>query len=159
MEKSQKRRSLTLAQYVHRRNGVPLGASGSLSNMLYRSLGAGSFTKFWQYWNPIWGYALGRFIYFPLKQYLPAALALILTFTISGVIHDFATMLIRQSGAFLFTPWFFLMGVVVIIEQIFQVDYSKQQRLMRVVINLIYVLSCLAITLTLKHYITSLSLT
>jgi hypothetical protein len=32
---------LTLAQYVRRRTGVPLGASGSLRNMLHRSLGAG----------------------------------------------------------------------------------------------------------------------
>ena len=41
----QPRKTLTLAQYVRNRNGVPLGASGSLGNMLKRSLGAGSFAK------------------------------------------------------------------------------------------------------------------
>lgn len=51
---------LTLAQYVHRRNGVPLGDSGSLRNMLIRSFGAGSFGRFWQYWNPIFDYGLGK---------------------------------------------------------------------------------------------------
>ena len=49
------RKSLTLSQYVKFRNGVPLGDSQSLSNMLHRSLGAASFAEFWQYWNPIWG--------------------------------------------------------------------------------------------------------
>ena len=35
---------ITLAQYVVRRNGVPLGASGALREMLSRSLGAESST-------------------------------------------------------------------------------------------------------------------
>lgn len=37
--RQQQRRRLTLAQYVRRRNGVHVGASGSLRNMLRRSLG------------------------------------------------------------------------------------------------------------------------
>ncbi len=53
-------RSLTLGQYVQHRNGVPLGDGKSLQNMLHRSLGAASFAGFWQYWNPIWGYGLGK---------------------------------------------------------------------------------------------------
>ena len=63
-----KKRNLTLAQYVKRRNGVALGYSGSFSNMLHRSFGAGTLAKFWQYWNPIWGYYLGRYIHGPLKK-------------------------------------------------------------------------------------------
>lgn len=99
-----KNRHVTLSDYVRRRNGAPLGASGSLQNMLYRSFGAGTFAKFWQYWNPIWGYALGRYVYAPMHRYIPASLALILTFTVSGAIHDLATILVRASPAFLFTP-------------------------------------------------------
>ena len=53
--KQNRSKTLTLEAYVKHRNGVPLGASGSLENMLVRSLGAGTFAKFWQYWNPIWG--------------------------------------------------------------------------------------------------------
>ncbi len=56
-------RSLSLGEYVQRRNGAPLGGAGSLRIMLHRSLGARSFAAFWQHWNPIWGYALGRFAY------------------------------------------------------------------------------------------------
>ncbi len=53
-------RDLSLADYVQRRNGVALGARRSMRNMLWRSLGAGSFAKFWHYWNPIWGLLLGQ---------------------------------------------------------------------------------------------------
>lgn len=87
-------RQMSLRDYVQYRNGVPLGASGSLQNMLVRSLGAGTFAKFWQYWNPIWGYALGCYVYEPLKQFLPSSVSLILTFIISGAAHDLATMLV-----------------------------------------------------------------
>lgn len=41
--KENRNKRLTLSAYVKRRNGVPLGASGSLQNMLVRSLGAGTF--------------------------------------------------------------------------------------------------------------------
>ncbi|MBZ0300032.1 MAG: acyltransferase [Anaerolineae bacterium] len=147
VRKSKKRQGVTLAQYVQHRNGVPLGAAGSLQNMFYRSLGAGSFAEFWQYWNPIWGYALGRYVYAPLRRILPAALALILTFAISGAVHDAAATLVRRSVAFLFTPWFFLMGVVVIVGQALRIDYSHRSWGGRVAINLTYILSCLLMTL------------
>lgn len=57
--------SLTLAKYVHLRNGVPLGDAKSLPNMLYRSFGAASFAACWQYWNPIWGYGLVKYVQCP----------------------------------------------------------------------------------------------
>jgi hypothetical protein len=102
---------LTLAEYVRRRNGVPLGDSRSLRNMFIRSFGAGSFGQFWQYWNPIWGYGLGRYVYAPLRRVLPPAVAFILTFAISGGLHDLATMAVSRSPALLFTPWFVLLGI------------------------------------------------
>jgi len=131
---------------VHRRNGVPLGHSDSLKNMLTRSLGAGSFAAFWQYWNPIWGYALGRYIYTPLQQILPKVIALILTFTISGGIHDLVATVVRGSGAFLFTPWFTLMGLLVVIGEVFHINYTNQPFYRRVFMNLVYVLGCLFMT-------------
>lgn len=151
--KVQRRRGLTLAQYVLRRTGVPLGASGSLQNMLYRSLGAGSFAKFWQYWNPIWGYALGRFIYAPLQRFLPAMLALIITFTVSGAIHDLATMLVRRAPAFFFTPWFFFMSIAVVIGEALKIDYTKQSFAIRVLINFVFIIGCLGLTVWLRQAI------
>ena len=65
---------LVLSDYIKKRNGVPLGASNSLRNMLYRSLGAGKFSVFWRYWNPIWSYYLGKYIFIvplPPSIFLP----------------------------------------------------------------------------------------
>ena len=151
-----KRKELTLSEYVKRRTGVPLGASGSLQNMLYRSFGAGSFAKFWQYWNPIWGYTLGRYIYAPLQRILPTALALVLTFTISGAVHDFVTILVRRAPAFLFTPWFFLMSLVILLGQTFNVDYSKYPVHIRIIINLIQIIGCFIPAIWLSSYMLGL---
>jgi len=149
--KQNRSKTLTLEAYVKHRNGVPLGASSSLQNMLVRSFGAGTFAKFWQYWNPIWGYALGRYIYAPLNRFLPASVSLILTFAISGGIHDLATMLVRGAPAFLFMSWFFLMGVVVVFGRLLKLDYSAHPFLIRVAINLSLVVACLMLTLALQH--------
>lgn len=147
----QQRQNLTLSQYVHLRNGVPLGNSKSLRNMLHRSLGAASFAAFWQYWNPIWGYGLGKYVYFPLRRILPPAAALIMTFIISGGIHDLATMAIRRSFAFLFTPWFFLLGVGAVLSRAIGMDLSNHPWWIRAGINLIYLVFCLALTLIAKQ--------
>ena len=146
-----RRKELTLSAYVKRRNGVPLGATGSLQNMLVRSLGAGTFAGFWQYWNPIWGYALGRYIYAPLNRFLPTAIALIVTFTISGAVHDLATTLVRRAPAFLFTPWFCLMGIVVVFGRLMKLDYSNRVFQIRAAINITFIIICLAITIGAKY--------
>ena len=144
------RKQMSLTDYVQYRTGVPLGASGSLQNMLVRSLGAGTFAKFWQYWNPIWGYELGRYVYAPLNQFLPASVSLILTFLISGGIHDLVTMLVSGAPAFLFAPWFFLMGIVVVFGRLLKLDYSNQAFRVRVAINVTFILVCLMIAIGVK---------
>jgi len=149
--KTNTRKQMSMTDYVQYRNGVPLGASGSLQNMLVRSFGAGTFAKFWQYWNPIWGYALGRYIYAPLNRFLPASVSLILTFTISGAVHDVATMLVRGAPAFFFTPWFFLMGIIVVFGRLVKLDYAARPFPIRVTINVSLVVACLMLTLGLQH--------
>jgi len=147
----QQRQGLTLAQYVYRRNGVPLGSSNSLRNMLHHSLGASSFARFWQYWNPIWGYGLGKYVYSPLQRVLPVTVALIMTFVVSGGIHDLVISAIRGSVAFLFTPWFFLLGVGVVLGQAAGMDLSDRPWSVRVFTNLAYIGVCLAVTLIVKR--------
>ena len=149
--KQQQWQGLTLGDYVERRNGVPLGDSNSLRNMLSRSFGAGSFAGFWQYWNPIWGYGLGKYIYSPLQRVLPAAIALIMTFVVSGGIHDLVTMALRQSVTFLFTPWFFLLGLGVVLGRAVGMDLSNRSWWIRAGINLTYLVIGLAITLIAKR--------
>jgi hypothetical protein len=142
---------LTLAPYVHRRNGVPLGDSSSLRNMLIRSFGVGTFGRFWQYWNPIFGYGLGKYVYSRLPRFLLPALALIMTFVVSGGIHDLVTMAVRRSGAFLFTPWFFLLGAGVVGGRGLKMDFSERRWSVRAGINLTYIVVYLALTLVVRQ--------
>jgi hypothetical protein len=134
---------LNLSDYVKRRNGVPLGNSDSLRNMLIRSLGAGKFSVFWQYWNPIWGFYLGKYIFKPLKRIFPQALSLIITFFVCGFIHDLAIMLLKWKFTLLLTPWFLFMGFSVILSDYAKIEYLKFPWIVRATINLIIILCCL----------------
>ncbi len=136
-----------MGEYARRRNGVPIGAPGGLRNMLTRSLGARSFAVFWQYWNPIFGYALGRYIFAPLKRFTPAAIALILTFVVCGALHDLVTTAVRGSWAFLFTPWFFFLGVGVVAGRYLKLDYARFPWAIRALVNVIYLAVCLGLAL------------
>ena len=146
----QRWQTLTLSEFVEQRNGVPLGDSRSLRNMLQRSLGATSFARFWQYWNPIWGYGLGKYVYAPLQRVLPAALAVIMTFVVSGLIHDLVTMALRRSVTFFFTPWFLVLGIGVVLGRAVNMDLSNLPWWIRASINLTYLIIGVAITLLAK---------
>jgi D-alanyl-lipoteichoic acid acyltransferase DltB (MBOAT superfamily) len=141
------KKKLTLGEYVKRRNGVPLGAAGSLSNNLYRSFGAGSFQGFWQVWNPVWGYYLGRLVFVPLKNYLPAAIALLITFGVSGAVHDLAVMAVRWKPFFFFTPWFILLGLMVLVSKKLRFNYKEYSWYLRTCINLCLIVSCLLLAI------------
>ncbi len=145
--------SYTLRQYVALRNGVPLGDGRSLRNMLRRSFGAASFAGFWQYWNPIWGYGLGRYVYAPLGRVLPPAVAFILTFAISGGLHDLATMAVNRSPAFLLTPWFVFLGIGAVLGRVAGMDLGKRPFWVRASVNLAYLLVCLVPALALRNAI------
>ena len=137
--------NLNLSDYVKKRNGVPLGASNSLRNMMIRSLGAGKFSKFWVYWNPIWSYYLGKYIFKPLKIIFPPALSLILTFALCGFLHDLVIMLLRWNFELLLTSWFLLMGFCVVLGDYANIDYSKFTWTIRASINILIISICLII--------------
>lgn len=127
-----------------------MGSKGSLRNMLHRSLGAGTFGRFWQFWNPIFGYYLANKVYIPLRTFLPAWFAVIVTFGFSGLLHDVVTAIVRGDLAFLFIPWFLLMGTGVAVGSWLNIDYSSQTWFVRALINVIYVGGCLSAALTVK---------
>lgn len=138
-------RSITLSEYVKKRNGLALGAPGSMKNMLKRSLGASSFYLFWQYWNPIWGYYLSRKVMKPLSDFLPMWLAIIFTFAVSGALHDLAITLVKWEVTFFFTPWFSLMSLMVLATKKFDVSYSEHHWLVRSLINILLIVICLTL--------------
>ena len=139
---TRKRKSITLAQFVRRRNGVPIGAPKSLQNMLSRSLGAKSFEVFWQYWNPIWGYYLSTKVYSPLTRFVSPVFAVVMTFAISGVLHDLAATLILRRPVFVCTPWFLLLGLGVVVGKKLQMDLSEYAWSIRATTNISYLAAC-----------------
>lgn len=136
---------MNLSDYVKKRNGVPLGANNSFRNMMIRSLGAGKFSKFWVYWNPIWSYYLGKYIFKPLKSNFPPALSIIITFAFCGFLHDLAIMLLRWNFEMLLTPRFLLMGFCVVLGDYSKINYSKFTWVIRAFINILIISSCLFI--------------
>lgn len=147
-------KSISLSQYVKKRTGVALGGSGSLSNMLHRSLGATSFARFWHYWNPIWSYYLSRNVMRPLSRFLPVWLAILTTFGVSGGIHDLAVFLVKWKPTFFFTPWFIIMGMMVVLCSRFTISYASFPWAVRMLFNLLFIGIALLITLGLEIFYT-----
>jgi len=137
------RDDITLSAYVERRNGVQLGARGSLTAMLNRSLGADTLAGFWRYWNPIWGYYLARYVNAPLRRLMPPALAVIATFVVSGAIHDAAITAVTRSPTFLFLPWFGMVGLSVVLGSRLRLRYGFTAWSARAAINVAVVVGAL----------------
>ncbi len=113
--------------------------------MLDRSLGAGSLAGFWRHWNPIWSYGLGRFVLGPLRLVLPPWAALILTFGVSGLLHDLVIVASRGGPAFLFTPWFLMMGIAVVVTDAMGWSFERLPWAARAGLNLIVILAGFAL--------------
>ncbi|MDR6966834.1 hypothetical protein J2X31_000832 [Flavobacterium arsenatis] len=142
---------MNLSEYVKKRNGVPFGHPNSLRNNLQRSLGANNFSVFWSFWNPIFGYYLGKKIFRPLKRIFPAALCVVLTFVFCGLIHDLVTTLIRVKVSLFFAVWFLLMGIMVVISKQIKYNLSNQNWIVRAITNLSIIGICLLITISLNR--------
>ncbi len=150
---------ISLSRYVYRRNGVKLGHKSSLFNMLVNAFGAPSFYQFWLYWNPVWGYYLGRYIMRPLSKRLPSFIALILTFAVSGLLHDVAVSLIKMNFVFIFTPWFMIMGAIAVLSKHYSNILSNSHFIVCSVINLIILCSSFYLSHCLMELIFTLSIT
>ncbi|WP_432264964.1 MBOAT family O-acyltransferase [Croceitalea rosinachiae] len=137
---------MTLAEYIRKRNGVPIGSSKSLRNNLYRSLGAKNFSTFWNYWNPVFGYYLGKYIFKPLKKRIPVAFALLFTFIFCGLIHDVITIIYRKKTSLFFTIWFAIMGITVLMTKYLKHDFNKQKWSFRALVNLSIISLCFLMT-------------
>ena len=144
---------MTLTEYIKKRNGVPIGSSKSLRNNLNRSLGAKNFSTFWNYWNPIFGFYLGKFIFKPLKKIFPVAVALLLTFVFCGLIHDTVNTIYRGKISLFFTIWFLLMGFAVLITKYLKHNFAKREWIFRASINLSIISFCFLITLYLTKFL------
>lgn len=118
--------------------------------MLYRSFGAHSFYVFWRYWNPVWGYYLSRNIMKPAAEILPLWLAILVTFIVSGALHDIAVTVVKWRLTFFFTPWFLLMGVMVVASQQLNISYPDYRWGIRALINLLIIAGSLMLAVALE---------
>jgi Membrane bound O-acyl transferase family len=76
----------TLRQYCEQVLGTT--PAMQLRNLFVTPWLAGSFAGFWRAWNPVWTYPL-RFIVLPrLRRVVPLPMAIVLTFAVSGAVHD-----------------------------------------------------------------------
>jgi len=114
---------------------------------LARLLGANSLAGFWRHWNPIWGYGLGRWVFPRLRVVVPSALAIVLTFAVSGFLHDLVIMAIRAEFALVFTPWFAFIGCAVILSERFRWKFTKRSWGIRATINLSHIVVCFGLSL------------
>lgn len=144
---------MTLIEYVKKRNGVPIGNSKSLRNNLSRSLGAKNFSTFWKYWNPIFGYYLGKFIFKPLKRIFPIGIALLFTLTFCGLIHDVVTIIFRGKTSFFFTLWFLLMGLAVLISKFYKHNFAEKKWIIRALVNLSIISTCFLMTFYITRFL------
>lgn len=144
---------MTLAEYVKKRNGVPMSSPRSLRNNLYRSLGAKNFSTFWKYWNPVFGYYLGQKVFRPSRVYFSKPVSLLITFCFCGLLHDLVTLLFRGSTRLFFTIWFLLMGSAVLITRLLNHNFTEKKWIVRAIYNLAILLSCFILTLYLTKMV------
>ena len=117
--------------------------------MLRRSFGAGTLGGFWRHWNPIWSYGLGRFVQRPLRRVMPATAAMLLTFGVSGFIHDAVIMGLRGELTLLFTPWFLLIAGVVLASERLGRSFAGLRMEVRAGIHIVILGSTFAISASL----------
>lgn len=119
--------------------------------MLRRSFGAASFAGFWRYWNPVFGYGLGKYVFAPLKRFLPSTLALILTFVACGALHDLVAISIRGTATFPFSAWFLMLGVGVVLGNASGMDLSRKPWALRASLHLAYLVVCLVVSIVARR--------
>nr|WP_286235893.1 MBOAT family O-acyltransferase [Thalassotalea sediminis] len=114
--------------------------------MLYRSLGAKSFAQFWCYWNPIWSYYLAYYVQRPCTKVLSKPVAIFITFSVSGALHDVAISLLKLKPIFFFTPWFAVMGIVVIFTSKFEMTVTSKKWGLRACANITLIITSYLLT-------------
>ena len=129
-------------QFIVRRVGEPKYVLRFARNWFVRPLCAGSFSMFWYYWNPVYGYVLLFYVYRPMRRFLPRPLAVFLTFLVSGfLLHDLpfnisADIYRGQLQVPSVTILFAIFGAFVLIGEALHLDLSRYARWQRAAANL-----------------------
>lgn len=68
-----------------------------------------------------------------------------MTFLACGALHDSISTAVRGSLVVFFTPWFFFLGVGVVVTTAAGMDVSRFGRTTRVTLNVLYLGICLGL--------------
>jgi len=71
----------------------------------------------------------------PTSNILPLPLAVVVTFVVSGALHDLAVLLLTGDNILICTPWFFVMGIAVVLSKSFKIELSKYSFITRATAN------------------------
>jgi hypothetical protein len=139
------RRRPGLGRYVEARLGATPGEQAR--NFLARPFGASSFAGFWRYWNPVYGYVLYYWSYRPLRQVLPRAAAMWLTFVLCGfVLHDLVVWAIGRTVAFPSMALLFgVFGLGAVASEALRMDTGELPFAGRAAVNVAYLGASVAI--------------
>ena len=145
--------SITLSAYVsHRLGRAP---QSQAINFLTKPFCAPTFTQFWWYWNPVFGYYLYFQCYRPVRKFLPRSMSVLVTFIFCGIIHDLPFNLVAalhgdRPASFTLTTMFMLLGLIVVLTEAASVSFSSVPVKLRWVIHLVNIFLCwrLALYLT-----------
>src|ERR1051325_1426586 len=126
-----KRKTPGFHEFIVRQLGEPKHVLNFARNWFIRPLCAHSFSRFWYYWNPAYGYVLLFYVYWPLRRYFPRPVALLATFLASGfLLHDlpFSISADIYRGHFSIpsvTILMFIFGIFVLIGEALHLDLSR----------------------------------
>ncbi len=87
----------------------------------------------------------------PLSVFLPVPLAIFITFLVSGALHDLAVSLVKWNTIVFFTPWFGLMGLIVITSSKVGFTYGRFAWHIRALINGVIICTSLGLTYFLEN--------
>jgi len=120
------------------------GSSNQLKNWFERSWGARSFADFWRFFNPVYGYYLSYYAYRPLRRFVPRALAMWLTFIVSGfLLHDLVGWALGWRIRFPeMTLVFALLGLGAVASEALHMDMSRWPFVARAGANIAYIVVC-----------------
>ncbi len=132
------KRRRSLNAYLERLLGH--GSATQARTWLLRSFGARSFSEFWRYWNPVYGYFLHYYCYKPLRRRLPRPAAVWLTFVACGFfLHDAPGWMLARHVRFPeMTAIFMVFGAGVIMAEALKIDLARMPLPIRIVVNAAY---------------------
>lgn len=69
-----------------------------------------------------------------------------ITFAVSGALHDLAVTLLKWHAIFFFTPWFAVMGAVVLVTSKLNLEYANFPWTIRALFNVAIIVACYLLT-------------